>query len=147
MAINAYNAGRGRLKQASVDLGTNDIARIIREFKHPAYGFASRNFYLEFLAAVDVVENAEHYFGTLSSDEPLQFDTITIAAPLSLPAALKKSHISLDLLSELNPSLSRKVLDGKVLLPTGTALRLPKGSVEKFSQSIALQKDNKKRRA
>lgn len=63
LAINAYNTGRGRLKQAVARLGTTNIATIVRQFDHSSYGFASRNFYMEFLAALEVVENRHEYFG------------------------------------------------------------------------------------
>ncbi|MBI4211248.1 MAG: lytic transglycosylase domain-containing protein [Deltaproteobacteria bacterium] len=62
LAINAYNAGRGRLKHAVAQLGTKDIATIMRNYQHPAYGFASRNFFAEFLAAYEVAAEAPKLF-------------------------------------------------------------------------------------
>lgn len=63
LAINAYNAGPGRLADAIDQVGTGDIAKIIKNYYHPAYGFAARNFYPCFLAALDVYENRNEYFG------------------------------------------------------------------------------------
>lgn len=70
LAINAYNTGLGRITQAVSSLGTNDIGKIIKNFDHPAYGFASRNFFLEYLAALHVAENSEKYFGPIEFDKP-----------------------------------------------------------------------------
>src|SRR5262249_20750223 len=36
----------------------------------PLFGYASMNFYTEFLAAIDVYEHREDYFGTLALDRP-----------------------------------------------------------------------------
>lgn len=65
LAINAYNAGPGRIADAINKLGTDDIAKIIKDYYHPAYGFASRNFYPEFLAALQIYENRHIYFSEL----------------------------------------------------------------------------------
>lgn len=63
LALNAYNSGPGRLADASAKLGTKDIVKIIKQYSHPAYGFAARNFYPCFLAVLDVYENQDRYFG------------------------------------------------------------------------------------
>lgn len=125
LAINAYNAGRGRLKQATEQLGTKDIGTIMRRFKHKAYGFASRNFYLEFLAAYEVAEHAERYFGDIEHASPLECEVVRSHYHLSLPHVAKLSGISIEELHKLNPSFSRKVIGGETLLPSGIEIRIP----------------------
>ena len=56
LAITAYNHGLAGVKQAVVTVGTNDIGRIVAEYRGPRFGFASRNFYAEFLAAMELME-------------------------------------------------------------------------------------------
>ena len=56
LAITAYNHGLGGIRQAVGTVGTDDIGRIVAEYKGPRFGFASRNFYAEFLAAVEVMD-------------------------------------------------------------------------------------------
>lgn len=63
LAINAYNSGPGRIADAVNRLGTKDITKIIKHYDNPSYGFAARNFYPCFLAALNVYENRERYFG------------------------------------------------------------------------------------
>jgi hypothetical protein len=48
-------------------MGSSDIVAIIRGYKGKAFGFASRNFYPEFLAALDVIPRSSVYFGGLSA--------------------------------------------------------------------------------
>ena len=52
--ITAYNHGPAGIARAVDEIGTSDIGRIVREYRGNAFGFASRNFYAEFLAALDV---------------------------------------------------------------------------------------------
>lgn len=137
LAINAYNAGRGRLKQAVAAMGTTDIAKIIRGFSHPAYGFASRNFFLEFLAALDVAEHAEQYFGPITYDPPLSADVVRTNYTLSLPDVAHVSGIALEEILELNPALSARVAEGVRLLPSGFALRLPEKKGDLFLAAAA----------
>ena len=47
-----------------------EIAKIIERYRGSAFGYASMNFYSEFLAAVDVYKNYEQYFGQLALDKP-----------------------------------------------------------------------------
>jgi len=56
LAITAYNHGLGGIKRAVQTLGTQDIGRIVAEYQGRRFGFASRNFYAEFLAAMELME-------------------------------------------------------------------------------------------
>ena len=70
LAITAYNHGPAGIARAVKSVGTTDIARIIRSYKSRSFGFASRNFYPEFLAAVEIEKNHKTYFGDLRRDAP-----------------------------------------------------------------------------
>jgi membrane-bound lytic murein transglycosylase D len=69
LAITAYNHGRAGMLRAQGEVGS-DITRIIEGYRGPLFGYASMNFYSEFLAAVDVYRNYEQYFGELALDTP-----------------------------------------------------------------------------
>jgi membrane-bound lytic murein transglycosylase D len=62
LAITAYNHGPGGVARAVKTLGTRDIATIIQRYRGRRFGFASRNFYPEFLAALDVIHNRQKYY-------------------------------------------------------------------------------------
>ena len=66
LAVTAYNHGPGGLRRAQDDLGTSDIAVIVKRYQGATFGFASRNFYVAFLAALEVDRNAEKYFGPMT---------------------------------------------------------------------------------
>jgi membrane-bound lytic murein transglycosylase D len=69
LAITAYNHGRGGMLRAQSEVGP-EITKIIEDYRGPLFGYASMNFYSEFLAAVDVYKNHEEYFGELALDQP-----------------------------------------------------------------------------
>src|SRR5260370_33573295 len=65
LAVTAYNHGPGGLRRAQDELGTSGIAVIVKRYQGKTFGFASRNFYVAFLAALEVDRNAEKFFGPL----------------------------------------------------------------------------------
>jgi membrane-bound lytic murein transglycosylase D len=58
LAIVAYNHGREGILTARAAVGSSAIEEIIARYSGPRFGFASRNFYAEFLAALEVVRPA-----------------------------------------------------------------------------------------
>jgi len=137
LAINAYNTGRGRMQQAVKRLGTRDIGYIIKKFQHRSYGFASRNFFLEFLAALYVAEHFDEFFGEIEFDEPLRYEVVRSTYHISLPDVARVSRIPMETLEELNPAFSARVRSGKKLLPKGFSVRVPEGRGDIFLASAA----------
>ncbi|HSH13671.1 MAG TPA: transglycosylase SLT domain-containing protein, partial [Desulfurivibrionaceae bacterium] len=72
VAITAYNHGQGGMRRAAEAHG--DLPGILAGYQGKSFGFASRNFYAEFLAARNVASNYEKYFGSIevSTPEPLR---------------------------------------------------------------------------
>jgi membrane-bound lytic murein transglycosylase D len=68
LAITAYNHGPNGMKQAVATVGTKDFGTIVERYRGPLFGFASRNFYAEFLAAVEVARHYRQYFPDLIPD-------------------------------------------------------------------------------
>lgn len=60
-AITSYNHGIGGMKRAQNQVG-HDFVRIVDTYNGPAFGFASRNYYAQFLAAREIASNPRQYF-------------------------------------------------------------------------------------
>ncbi|MDO9163069.1 MAG: lytic transglycosylase domain-containing protein [Methylococcaceae bacterium] len=60
-AITSYNHGIGGMKRAQSQTGRN-FANIVTAYNGPAFGFASRNYYAQFLAAREIASNPKQYF-------------------------------------------------------------------------------------
>jgi hypothetical protein len=69
LAITAYNHGCNGMLRAQ-KLHGSDLPVIISEHSSPLFGYASMNYYCEFLAAVEVYEKYPQYFGKLTLDSP-----------------------------------------------------------------------------
>ncbi|MEI8209466.1 MAG: lytic transglycosylase domain-containing protein [Methylococcales bacterium] len=59
-AITSYNHGVGGMKRAQNQVG-RDFVSIVDTYDGPAFGFASRNYYAQFLAARDIASNPMQY--------------------------------------------------------------------------------------
>jgi hypothetical protein len=90
LAITAYNHGRGGMLRAQGETGSSEITKVIDEYKGPLFGYASMNFYSEFLAAVDVYNSYDQYFGQLVLDSPAATSRPAAVAPVALAAAAPK---------------------------------------------------------
>jgi membrane-bound lytic murein transglycosylase D len=137
LAITAYNHGRAGMHRAVRETGTNDIGQIVKRYKGPLFGFASRNFYAEFLAALAVERNYKDYFGELEFDAPFASDEVRLSEALAGHAAAKCADLSPEELASLNPAVDRAVFRGAGHLPRGYLLRVPPGSAEAFQQRLA----------
>jgi peptidoglycan lytic transglycosylase D len=139
LAINAYNHGPAGMARAVSTTGTTDIATIIRTYRGPAFKFASRNFYPEFLAALQVERHHRHYFGDLPLQPPLTVDTVYLEQRTSIDAAARCAGTRAWELADLNPSLLPPVHSGRAPIPAGFGLRLPAGRADRFRRCAAYQ--------
>jgi membrane-bound lytic murein transglycosylase D len=68
LAITAYNYGTGGTSAAASQFG-GDYDRMVRGYNGPHFGFAARNYYAEFLAALQVHQDEDKYFPDLKYAE------------------------------------------------------------------------------
>jgi len=131
LAVTSYNHGINGMKRARYQYGT-DFMRIVREYDHRLFGFASRNFYAEFLAARNVAGNPERFFPgeEIRYQAPLDWDRVVLpeAAPASTLA--RRYGVDKPTLLALNPAWTRAARRDRVALPAGTLVWLPAGTLE-----------------
>lgn len=131
LAITSYNHGPGGIARAVKDMGTTHFGVISRHYKGKSFGFASRNYYAEFLAAADAMKRVHELCGDLDV-EVYQPDEVTLGASASIRDLARAARLSPDSLGDLNPALSDPVLRGSVKVPRGYRLNLPRGSSRDF---------------
>ncbi|MDD3651282.1 lytic transglycosylase domain-containing protein [Immundisolibacter sp.] len=125
LALTAYNHGRAGMRRAVDALGSDDIAVLIERYDGPAFGFASRNFYPTFLAALELSSKPEAHFGPIAKAPPARMQEVTLPAYLPLAVVERELGVERAELRALNPALRRSVWDDVQLLPKGYDLRLP----------------------
>jgi membrane-bound lytic murein transglycosylase D len=136
MALTAYNHGPNGMMRAKNQHGTYE--KIFNNYDGKLFGFASRNFYSEFIAAREVAKNYRKYFGNVKLAEPVSF--VEVAIPGYAPIKELSRHFKVDLitLAELNPALRAPVFEGRKHVPKGYKLRLPgkNGEMAKLASRI-----------
>ncbi len=125
LAVTAYNHGPGGLRRAQDELGTSDIAVIVKRYQGATFGFASRNFYVAFLAALEVDRNAEKYFGPIARLPDTDSTPVELPDYVPVEALSKAFKVDMGALRVLNPALRPPIWSGSRFVPRGYPLRLP----------------------
>ncbi len=140
----SYNHGQQGVMNAVRTMGTSDFMTIINGYSGRYFGFASRNFYAEFLAACKVMHDSKKYFNDVDYGKPLRRDTIRLAKPLWVTTILNHSSISREELRVHNPALQSSVMYGKRPIPTGYDLHFPAGRYENVPDLITQLRTHEK---
>ena len=130
LAITAYNHGAEGLARGVAKVGSRDLMDLIRNYESRTWGFASKNFYAEFIAAVQVAQNVERYFPGLESHVPFALQEVELEKATPLSALLKSTGVSHSQFLEWNPALSTKI----AMVPQGYRVKV---SGEKFTPVVA----------
>jgi membrane-bound lytic murein transglycosylase D len=125
LAVTAYNHGPGGLRRAQDELATSDIAVIVKRYQGATFGFASRNFYVAFLAALEVDRNAEKYFGPITRLPDTDSTPVELPDYIPVEALAKAFKVDMGALRVLNPALRPPIWNGSRFVPRGYTLRLP----------------------
>lgn len=127
LAITAYNHGREGMARAVRELGTTDLSEIIKRYKVRNFGFASSNFYSEFLAMLEVEREYRKHFGKLLVDAPLTYEEFSLAADTRFSTLAEACRLKHEQLEALNPALTDPVISDKLPVPRGYRLKVPTG--------------------
>ncbi|MBF0565649.1 MAG: transglycosylase SLT domain-containing protein [Nitrospirae bacterium] len=140
LALTAYNHGLCGIKKAVNRTGSADIARITKDYTGPYFGFASRNFYAEFIAVLEVLKDVNGYFGDVGFMERDNTDVFTLPKTVTFDALVKNvSLVEKDELIRLNPELTKSAVKSQVSLPKGYGLKLPAGLKEEYESRFERQ--------
>jgi len=137
LSLMSYNHGQQGILNAVATMGTTDFMTIINGYSGKYFGFASRNFYAEYLAAAKVMRDASKYFKDLQYSKPLKFDSIVLVKPLWITTILNHSELTREDLRMYNPALQSSVLYGKRPIPAGYNLHIPDGRYTNMPEFIA----------
>lgn len=122
LALTAYNYGRAGMVRAQRAHG--DYENIYKNHESKLFGFASRNFYPEFLAALQVVSSLEKD-KTLIKNQPVAVVDVRLQGYASFQDISHYFRISKKDLALLNPALRSPVLKGRQYIPKDYLLHLP----------------------
>lgn len=136
MAITAYNHGLAGVRRAMRQYGDHNYADILRNYNGRTFGFASRNFYVAFLAAKEVDQNSEKYFPGLKPYGPVDYTSYRLAAYVPAQALVDVLNVSQKDLARYNPALQATVWQGSKYLPRNFEIRMPTDMVDSSLEDI-----------
>ncbi len=139
LALTAYNHGAAGMSRAKRKHG-NDIDKIIKRYRSRSFGFASKNFYAEFLAALEVARNHKLYFGDVKFLPEQSFNEVTLAQYVPAKTVANKLGLSINTLKTYNRALKNGVWKGYRHIPRGYSLRVPSGYGDKAVSALATLK-------
>ncbi|OGW29949.1 MAG: hypothetical protein A3K09_05965, partial [Nitrospinae bacterium RIFCSPLOWO2_12_FULL_47_7] len=132
LAITAYNHGLGGMIRAK-RLHGDDIVNIINRYDSRSFGFASGNFYSEFLAAMEISRNYKKYFPDVVMPPPLQAVAMRFNEYVSMETVRNYFKMTSDQIAEYNPALRPPVLSGKKRIPVGYIFKAPPDKLPSIS--------------
>ena len=133
LAITSYNYGQAGMARAVAEIGSSNLVDLIQRYNHPYWGFAPKQFYAEFLAAVEIGKNFNQYFPGVEQDAPRKIRELPLATKTLLSTAISSSGLNHAEFLEWNPALSANVQ----VLPAGYRVKLPADRSSEPSLEVA----------
>lgn len=130
MAITAYNHGLGGVRRAMREYGDTAYADIMRKYNGRTFGFASRNFYVAFVAAKQVDQNVQKYFPGVVAEKPVDYAIAKLPDFVAISDLTSSLGVSSSLLATHNQALQATVMQESKYLPKGMSVRVPASSID-----------------
>jgi membrane-bound lytic murein transglycosylase D len=125
LAITSYNHGVGGVRSKVSKAGTDDLAEIIEHPTERYFGFASSNFYPEFLAALEIFDDHKRYFPEIVVEPPLRVVSYPLRSAMSAAYVARQLGMPIEELREANYAILEPVWLGRAKIPAGYTLRVP----------------------
>ena len=105
LAITAYNHGVNGMKRAKRRHG-DDLVKIIDNYRSRRFGFASKNFFCEFMAALEVTKYSRQYFPGIVMYEPFEFLEVPIEDYVHISTLEKFFEMNREEIAEYKPGVA-----------------------------------------
>jgi membrane-bound lytic murein transglycosylase D len=123
LALTAYNHGPQGVSLIVKKMKTGDLNEIVWNTTRRRFGFASENFYAEFLAALEVESHCDQYFGKILVSAPLSYTERNLPSDIKFSELQKSLAFNLDV---YDPFFTKEVLEDRKKIPSGFMIRIPK---------------------
>ena len=131
MAITAYNHGLSGVRRAMSRYGDTAYVDILRNYNGRTFGFASRNFYVAFLAAKEVDQNPDKFFPGVVRESPTAYAELKLPDFIPADDLAQALGVSAKQIAKHNSSLQATIWQGSKHVPRGFHLRMPESMLAK----------------
>lgn len=137
LAVTAYNHGRYGISRGLKSVNGTSLMDLIERSTHSRWGFAGKNYYAEFLAAVEIEREWRARHDRPAGLDPIDFEVVETKHYLPYSTLRRLSGGDDALFRKLNPAYRPEVIDGKLYVPPGHLIRVPAGTARSFEVSYA----------
>jgi membrane-bound lytic murein transglycosylase D len=102
-----------------------DYVKVRESFYNRRFKFASKNFYPEFLAVIEIMQDYKRYFPEVKAPESPPIARYQLKKRIKFTRLAKLINIHKNELKKLNPAYSSRVVRGQYSIPAGYWLNLP----------------------
>ena len=124
LAVTAYNHGPGGVRHAAKASNSYELATILTKYQSKSFGFATSNYYSEFLAALYAEKYQDEIFGAAGIDDDSHTQIVRLNRKIRAIDLLNKVDMPADEFIDLNPEL-RKAVAKNFTLPKGFKFHIP----------------------
>lgn len=137
LALTAYNHGRNGISRALQATGGTTLMDLIERHQHPRWGFAGKNYYAEFLAALDVERAYRERVQPKRDKDPYAFEVVETKHYVPYETLRQLCGADDEVFRKLNPAYRPEVIEGKLYVPPGHLIRVPAGRAQPFQVAYA----------
>ncbi|MEW6270618.1 MAG: transglycosylase SLT domain-containing protein [Thermodesulfobacteriota bacterium] len=117
LAITSYNYGINGTRRAVETIGSRDLEDVLERHESPSFGFASRNFYAQFLAALHAARHEDYYFPEIAEMRRREY---VVRKGDTLWHIARRHGVTVEKIRSANKSLS-----ASVRLQLGQRIQMP----------------------
>lgn len=137
LALTAYNHGRAGMVKGLREVNGTTLTDLIERYKAKSFGFASSNFYSEFIAASEIERDYRSHYGELQREPLLRFDTVRTHDYVPYDTLRKLAGADDEEFRRLNPAFRPEVINGRLRVPPDHEIRVPSGAGQRFDIAYA----------
>jgi len=143
LAITAYNHGRFGMKRAVQSAKTNDLVMLIRGYKGNNFGFATKNFYAEFLAALYIEKNYKSFFDDVNFATTGNYGIIATVRAMKISELESLLDVDKEDIRLYNPAIAQRVFKEDGEIPEGSRIKIPISRFRRLLSKVETVKDIK----
>ena len=114
------------------------IVDIINGYRSRTFGFASKNFYSSFLAALHVVDNKDKYFPDVRPKKPQDLSSVVFKDFVHINSVMSHLKMTRNEIAKYNPALRRPVISGQKRIPRNFTFQAPQNKLSQHQSFYKL---------
>lgn len=145
LAITAYNHGPGGVRKAAKAVRSTDITNLVSKYRSRSWGFASMNYFAEFMAALYAEKYKDEIFAFAGSPNMFTEDNIILPKAMRTTNLLRVTGLTQDEVLLYNPDL-KQAFRRNTTLPRGYRLHVPSDRKDDLRAKFAVETPSKKKK-